>query len=175
VAAVDLHRSDAADLLQARLEHVFDLPPADVGRLDRADREGHDREGRDVESDDGRILDLLWQPIAYGGDFLAHLGRSSLRVDLEPQLDAHVRERLGGARLHALDPVDAGDRVLDGPRHERFDFLGRGARVNDADVDEGKVDLRKEVDAEPRHRHDAQHHEAHDDHGREDGPADGDV
>jgi hypothetical protein len=77
--------------------------------------------------------------------------------------------------IDALDAVDAGDRVLDRLGDERLDFVGRGARVDDRDVDEREVDVGKEVDAEPRHRHDAEHHEAHDDHRGEDRTLDGGI
>ena len=40
-------------------------------------------------------------------------------------------------------------------------------------VHEGEVDLGEEIDAQPSQRDDAEHHEADDDHRREDGPFDG--
>ena len=68
-------------------------------------------------------------------------------------------------RFTPLMPATASSIALG---DQRLDFFGRRAREDDADVDEGEVDLGEEVDAEPAHRHDPEHHEAQDDHRRED-------
>ena len=172
LAAVDLDGGDAVDLFEQRLQIVFDLPARDVRRLARADGVHHDRQRRDVEALDRRIFDVLRQLAANGRDLFADFGGRRLRVDFEPQLDADARDALGRRRDDLLDAVDAGDGVFDRPRDERLDFLRTGAGIDHGDVDEREVDVRKEVDAEPCHRHDAEHHEAHDDHRREDGPFD---
>ena len=113
------------------------------------------------------------QPVADGGHLLAHFRGGGLRIDFEPQLDADAREALGRRRDHALDAVDAGHRVLDRPGDQRLDFFRRRAGIDHRDVHEGEVHLGKQIDAEPGHRHHAQHHEAHDEHRREDGTLDG--
>ncbi len=154
-AAVDLHGGDAVDLLEQRLQLVVDLAAHPIRWLGRADRVDHHRQGGDVEALDGRVFDVGRQLAADGGDLLANLGGGGLRIDLEPQLDADARESFGRGRDHALDAVDAGDRVFDRLRDQRLDFFGRGAGERDADVDEGEVDLGEEVDAEPSHRHHA--------------------
>ena len=145
-------------------------------RCDEPDGERHDRQRRDVEarrSSGPRSLRAAGResPRPSRGTSAAAFCASTSRRSSTPT----IGERIGRARLHALHAVDAGDRILDRLGHQRLDFLGRRARVDDADVDEREADVGNEVDAEPRHRHDAEHHEAHDDHRREDGTADGDI
>src|SRR4030095_1931862 len=123
-----------------------------------------------VETLNGRILDLLRQPLADRRDFLTHFRGRALRIDLEAQLEADAREAFGRGRDDTLHAVDAGDGVFDRAGDQGLDFFGTGARIDHRDVHEGEVDLREQVDAEASKGHDAQHHEAHDDHRREDGP-----
>ncbi len=172
LTAVDLHRRDAVDLLDQRLQIILDDAPGNVRGLGRAHRVHHDRQCGDVEALDGRILDVLRQLVANRGDLLTHLRRRLLRIDFEAQLDADAGERFARVRFDALDAVDTRHRVFDWLRDQRLDFLRRGARVDHRDVDEGEVDVGKQIDAEPRHRDDAEHHEGQDDHCGEDGPFD---
>ena len=149
LAAVHFNGGDAVDLAEQRLEVVFDHAADAIRRqARRADRVGRDRQRRHVETLDGRILDLLRQPLADRRDFLADFGGGGLRIDLEAQLDADAREPLGRRRDDALHAVDAGDGVFDRPRDQRLDFFRTRARIDHRDVDEGEVHLRKEVDAE---------------------------
>ena len=175
LAAVHFNGRDAVNLLEQRLEIVLHLPARDVGRLGRSDGEQHDRQRRDVEALNRRVFDVLWKRAANSSDLLADFGGGGLRIDFEAQLDADARHAFGGCRDHFLHAVDAGDRVLDRAGDERLDFFGAGAGERHDDVDEREVDLGEEVDAQPRHRDDAEHHEAHDDHRREDGPFDGGI
>ena len=169
LAAVDLHRGDAVDLLEQRLQLFVDLAADPVRRLRRADRVDHHRQRGDVEALDGRVFDVGRQRAADGGDLLADLGGGRLR----DRLRAAVRRRRARSpsveveitRFTPLMPETASSTLL---RDQRLDFFRRGAGEHDADVDEGEVDLRKEVDAEPSHRHQPEHDEAQDDHGRED-------
>ena len=176
VAAVDLDGRHAVDLLEQRLEVVFDLAARHVGALRRADRERHDRQRRRRRS--GRSSDPR-SPSGSRSRIAATFSRTSAAAfcaSTSRRSSTPTRaNRFGRARLDALDAVDAGDGILDRLGDERLDFFGRRARVDDDDVHERKADVREQVDAEPRHRHDAEHHEAHDEHRREDGPADGDV
>jgi hypothetical protein len=169
-AAVHFNGSDAVDLAEERLEVVFNHA-ADAIRLQagRADRVRRNRQRRHVETLDGRILDLLRQPLADRRRLSHALRGRGLRIDLEAQLDADAREAFGRRRDDALHAVDAGDGVFDRARDQRLDFFRTRARIDHRDVDEGEVDLREEIDAEASKGHDAQHHEADDDHRREDG------
>ena len=85
--------------------------------------------------------------------------RSSTPTREKPSVEVEI------TRLTPLMPATASSIAL---RDQRLDLFGGGAGEDDADVDEGEVDLGEEVDAQPAHRHDPEHHEAQDDHRGED-------
>ena len=174
-AAVHLDAGDAVHLLQQRLHLVLDQQPRLVGG--ERGRHGIRRHGQrgHVEARDGRVFYFLRQPEANGGHFLSNLGRGALRIETELEFDADAGEPLTGVRLDPLHAFDAGHRVLDRLGDERLDFLGRRAGIDRGDVDEREVDRRKQVDPEPRHRHEPQHHEAEDEHRRKDRTLDGGI
>ncbi len=173
--AVHLDAGDAVHLLQQRLHLVLDQQPRLVGGERGRHGIRRDRQCRDVEARDGRVLYFLRQPEPDGGHFFPHLGRRALRIEAELEFDADAREALTGVRLDALHALDAGHRVFDRLGDERLDFLGRRAGIDRGDVDEWKVDGWKQVDPEPRHRHDPQHHEAEDEHRGKDRTLDGGI
>ena len=75
--------------------------------------------------------------------------------------------------LRELTPQIARHGVFNGTRDQGFYFFWAGAGVDNRDVHEREVHVREEVDAQPCQGHDPEHHEAHDDHRREDGSLNG--
>ena len=117
----------------------------------RADRVGHDRQRRDVETLDRR--DPRSPSAAGSGWPRPSRGPRRPPPADRPRGEARcrparaIRASRYSMRLTPLMPATASSIGL---VTQRLDLLGRCARVDHGDVDEREVDLGEEVDAEPR-------------------------
>ena len=134
-AAVDGHRGDAGDALEARRQVVLrDL--AQRHRVEVAfDADAHDRHRGRVELEDRRRVGVFRQAAAdaveAGADFVGRLAE----VGAPGEVEADVGVAFGRGRVDALEAGDGADRLLDRPRDQLLHLERADAGVVDAHRD----------------------------------------
>ena len=117
-----------------------------------AHRDLDDRDVGDVELDDERLLDAGRQRVQDLRHALRHLELRVVQVDAVVEPDADRREPLPRQALDAIDAGRRADGALDRLGDRLLDVGGARACVEGRDADDGDVDLREQVDAEPPQR-----------------------
>ena len=173
-AAAEVDLADAVDRLDAALHLlVGELRERPEAHRVRRQHDRHDRIRVGIHLLDDRRQHLRRQVAHRPGNLLTDVVGGVVDVALE-----HEAEGDGGAafadalRQHLVDAGDAAQRLLERLDHGRRHLGGAGPRQLHADGDRRGIGLREEVDAEVAEGEDAQHHQRHDEHGGEDGPAD---
>ncbi len=182
----DAHRvaaaADDADARDAghRRHAVDDVALGVVRELEHRHRVGRERERHDgvgvrVGFHDLRRIGLGRQAAQHARDAVAHVVGRGVDVAVDVELDADLRALVLAVGFDLEDALDAGDGVLDDLRDLGLDDRGRRAAIRRRDRDGRAVDVGILADGQPLQRHQAEDHQQHAEHGREDRPPDGQL
>ncbi len=172
-AAVDRHRGDAGDALEARRQVVL-RQLAQRHRIEVAfDADAHDRHRGGVELEHRRRVGVFRQAAADAIEAGAHFVGRFAEVGAPREVEADVGIAFRRGRVDALEAGDGADRLLDRPRDQLLHLERADARVVDADRDGRHLRVGHQVDRQARQRNAAQQDDDHADHEHRDGPFDG--
>ena len=159
------------------LQPVLDQAVGDVVDLHRRvaiGREGEidHRLGVGLDLGDDRLVDLVRQLAAHPRDPVAHVVGRGIGVAVEPEAGRDLALLGPADRADVVDPLDAGERLLEHLGDLGFDDVGRGALEGRVDRDHRLVDLRvfahaqalvgNDPDQDHDQRHDGRQHRAAD-------------
>ena len=180
---MDFHGAGAGTH-HARLRHAVELlqlvhhevvhEAAHFLRRPHLRREDIGRDGlrRSIEVLHRRLVHVLRQSLAHGGDLFAHFAGHRLRVDADVEFQHRLGKSLANRRGDSLDPGNLADAVLNRFRDQRLHFFRRGALVCHRHADQRQIDVGIEIDAELRVRAYTENDQHENEHRREYRPLD---
>jgi hypothetical protein len=159
VVELDLHlgRGDTGQVDARHARHAFDAP------LDLAIEQivlglqiegaGHPdaqhRLVRRAELHHQVALEVRRQLVADRVEAVARIGGGDLDVAVPLELEKDARALGARLRVHPLDAGQSRQRLLGGPRDGFFDLGRAGTRIRQVDIQEGRLDLRQELQRQP--------------------------
>ncbi len=173
LGAEQFRRLHAGNGLQFRL-HDADQIIGDLVRLQNVGTEAH------IHGVDGladrhlqyRLLRARRQLVQHRIDLGVDFGQRLVAVIVQAEIAGDGRERVLAGRLHVIDAVGLGDRVLERRGDEAGDDVRIGAEERGGDGHHRILGARILQDRQGEARLDAQHQDEQAHHGREDRPAD---
>ena len=177
-AAAQIHLADAVH----RLDRALHLLVGDLRQRPQAHRvrrhdDRHDRIGIGIDLRDDRRQQLR---TARAPSRSATFSRTSLAASLMSRSRTNLIVMFALPSVMRPDvissmPGDAAERFFDRLDDRRRHLVRAGAGQRSSDVDGRRIGLREQIDAEVAEREDPEHHERHDEHRREHGPADAEL
>ena len=137
--------------------------------------DGDDRTIGVIELADDRLLDLRWEIRANGRDGVAHVLRRLVEVLGVQELDHQHRVAVVRLADDAFYSGDRADLLLDGIQHFLLDDFRRRARIDDADREPWRRDVRELVGLQLHERKESEDHERDHGHDGDEWTLDGEI